>query len=165
MPRIETAEEALQAADLLRYAPEGSRGLSLRRAHSGFGRPDRAQFTADANRMVMLMVQIETRKGVESIDSISDVAGIDLLFVGPSDLSHSYGAGEAAQVEPAVDRVVRVGREKGIATGIHHSSLQYITRLAAHGMRFFSVNTEVGAIISSFSDMTAAVRACRKNDA
>ena len=162
VPRIETAGEAEQAADLLRYAPEGSRGLSLRRAHSGFGRPDRAQFTANANRNVMLMVQIETRNGVENIGSISDVAGIDVLFVGPSDLAHSYGAGDAGQVERAVERVVQTGKDKGIATGIHHSSLQYIAGLAREGMRFFSVNTEVGAIISSFSDMTAAVRACTK---
>jgi 2-keto-3-deoxy-L-rhamnonate aldolase RhmA len=163
VPRIETAGEAEQAADLLRYAPEGSRGLSLRRAHSGFGRPHPAQFTADANRNLMLMVQIETKKGVENIDSISDVTGIDVLFVGPSDLAHSYGAGDAAQVERAIDRVVQVGREKGIPTGIHHSSLPYITRLVAQGMRFFSVNTEVGAIIGSFSDMTAAVRVCGRS--
>jgi len=163
VPRVETAKDAEMAANLLRYAPEGSRGLSLRRAHSGFGRPNPAEFTADANRNAMLMVQIETKKGVENIDSISDVAGIDVLFVGPSDLAHSYGTGDAAQVERAIDRVVQVGREKGIATGIHHSSLPYITRLVAQGMRFFSVNTEVGAIISSFSDVTAAVRACARN--
>lgn len=159
VPRIETPEEAAQAADLLRYAPEGSRGLSLRRAHSGFGRPDLAQFTAEVNRTVMLMLQIETRRGVENLDTISDVPGIDLLFVGPSDLAHSYGTGNATEAERAIDRVVQVGRDKGIATGIHHSSLPYLTRLIESGMRFFSINTEVGALISSLSQTASAVRA------
>lgn len=159
VPRIETPEEAAQAADLLRYAPEGSRGVSLRRAHSGFSRPDPARFTAEANRNVMLMLQIETRLGVENIDAVSAVAGIDVLFVGPSDLAHSYGDGSAEKVERAIQRVVQVGRERGIATGIHHSSLPYIRRLIAAGMQFFSVNTEVGAMINSFSEAVAAVRA------
>ena len=111
----------------------------------------------------MLMVQIETKDGIENIDSISNVAGIDVLFVGPSDLAHSYGTVDAGEVERAIERVAQVGRAKGIATGIHHSSLPYITKLVGQGMRFFSVNTEVGAIISSFSDMTEAVRACGKS--
>ena len=158
VPRIETVEQVEKARDLIRYAPLGSRGLSLRRAHSGFSKPDPVQFTAQSNSNVMLMVQIETRQGVENIDAISNVEGIDVLFVGPSDLAHSYGNGDPAQVERAIERVVQVGKAKGIATGIHHSSLPYISRLAVEGMRFFSVNTEVGAIISTFTDMSTAIR-------
>jgi len=158
IPRIETAEQVEQAMKLIRYAPMGSRGISLRRAHSGFGRPEPVQFTTWANSNVMLMVQIETKLGVENIDTISDVEGIDVLFVGPSDLAHSYGNGDAAQVESAIERVVQVGKAKAIATGIHHSSLPYINRLIGDGMRFFSVNTEVGAMIRTFSEMTTAIR-------
>lgn len=158
VPRIESAQQAAQAVDLIRYAPLGSRGLSLRRAHSGFGRPDAAQFTAEANRNVMLLVQIETRAGVEQLDAICAVEGIDVLFVGPSDLAHSYGPGNAEQVDRAIERVAAAGKAAGIATGIHHSSLPYVTRLIGAGMRFISVDTEVGAIISSFRHMAAAVR-------
>jgi len=159
VPRIETAEEAAQAADLLRYAPEGSRGLSLRRAHTGFSRPDPARFTSETNRNIMLMLQIETRRGVENIDAISGVSGIDVLFIGPSDLGHSYGDGSTAEVERAIERVVQVGKERGIATGIHHSSLPYVRRLMAAGMQFFSLNTEVGVIVTSFSEAVEALRA------
>ena len=158
LPRIETREQVERALELLRYAPLGSRGLSLRRAHSGFVKHDSAEFTARANRSLLLMVQIETKHGVENIENICDGGGIDVLFVGPSDLAHSYGNRGAEYLEPAVDRVIRVGKEKSITSGIHHSNLAYVLRRIADGMRFVSVNTEVGAIISVFSDMSRALR-------
>ncbi|MBN1857238.1 MAG: hypothetical protein JW846_09855 [Dehalococcoidia bacterium] len=157
VPCIETAEQVEKARDLICYAPAGSRGLSLRRAHSGFGRPDPVVFTSLANSRVMLMVQIETKRGVENIDAVSDVEGIDVLFVGPSDLAHSYG-NDAARTEQAIERVVQVGKAKNIVTGIHHSNVPYIAGLIDKGMRFISVNTEVGAIISTFTNMTSAIR-------
>jgi 2-keto-3-deoxy-L-rhamnonate aldolase RhmA len=158
VPRIETPEEVEQASDLIRYAPSGSRGLSLRRAHSGFTKADPAVFTTEANSNVMLMVQIETKRAIENRDDISSVPGIDVLFVGPSDLAHSYGAGVGTQVEDAIEAVVAAGRARGIATGIHHSNVQYVTRLIKGGMRFMSINTEVGAIISSLAETSAAIR-------
>lgn len=164
VPRIETPEQVQEAVELTRYAPMGSRGLSLRRAQSGFTRPDPVQFTAEANRNVMLMIQIETKRGVENIDAISHVEGIDVLFVGPSDLAHSYGTSDAGQVDRAIERVVQAGKAKGITTGIHHSSLPYVTRLIGAGMRFISINTEVGAIIGSFRETTAAIRSGARTD-
>ena len=164
VPRIETVEQVEEALELIRYAPMGSRGLSLRRAHSGFGKPDPVQFTTRANSRVMLMVQIETKRGVENIDAISAVEGIDVLFVGPSDLAHSYENSDAGQIERAIERVVQVGKAKNIATGIHHSSLPYIASLIGKGMRFISVNTEVGAMISKFSEMTGAIRSGTRTD-
>jgi 2-keto-3-deoxy-L-rhamnonate aldolase RhmA len=158
VPRVESPEEVERCLELMRYAPAGSRGLSLRRAHSGFTKQDAFRFTSIANENVMLMVQIESRKGVESIDAISDVPGIDVLFIGPSDLSHSYGEGSTILVSQAIERVVETGNRKGIATGIHHSDLEVITDLLGRGMRFISCNTEVGAIINVFSKMEEAIR-------
>ena len=158
LPRIETREQVENALELIRYAPLGSRGLSLRRAHSGFVKHDPAEFTARANRSLLFVVQIETKRGIENIEDICDAGAIDVLFVGPSDLAHSYGNLADEQLEQAVERVIRVGKERGITTGIHHSNLSYVLRRIADGMRFVSVNTEVGAIISIFSDMSRAIR-------
>mgnify|MGYP006288209527 FL=1 len=158
IPRVETAAQVEAALDFMYYPPAGSRGLSLRRAHSGFGRPDPVEFTMNANNTIMLMIQIETRHGVENLDSICTVPGIDVLFVGPSDLARSYGDANSVDVQEAVHRVIRVGTAKGIATGIHHSDLSYINDLANEGMRFISINTEVGAIIGTFTRTAAAIR-------
>ena len=158
LPRIETREQVERALELIRYAPLGSRGLSLRRAHSGFVKHDPTEFTVRANRDLILMVQIETKRGVDNIEAICAGGGIDVLFVGPSDLAHSYGNLADERLAQAVERVIRVGKERGITTGIHHSDLSYVLRRIADGMRFVSVNTEVGAMISVFSDMSRAIR-------
>lgn len=158
VPRVESAKQVEQARDYMRYAPVGSRGLSLRRAHSGYSRPDPVELTAWANSNVMLMVQIETKKAVEDVYAVCSVPGIDVLFVGPSDLAQSYGYGDAAHVEKAVERVVQAGKTKGIATGIHHSNAEYVTRLVGQGMRFISLNTEVGAMIGAFSEAASTLR-------
>ncbi|MFW6056369.1 MAG: HpcH/HpaI aldolase family protein [Chloroflexota bacterium] len=158
VPRVETTAQVHAALDFMHYPPAGSRGLSLRRGHSGFGRPDPVEFTAHANESIMLMVQIETRRGVEDIDAICEVTGIDVLFVGPSDLNRSYGDVDPEDVQRAVRRVIEVGTARKIATGIHTSDVGYINRLVGEGMRFISINTEVGAIISTFSQTGAAIR-------
>lgn len=164
VPRVETREQVEAALDLMHYAPAGSRGLSIRRAHSGFTRQEPFQFTTEANRNVMLMVQIETRQGIENIEAISDTPGVDVLFVGPSDLAHSYGEVERETLDRAIARVIEVGKRKHIPTGIQHTSLPVITRLIEDGMRFISVNTEVGAIISVFSEAEAHIRSAAKTD-
>lgn len=158
VPRVESRAQAEQAVDLIRYSPLGSRGVSLRRPHSGFSRPDPAEFTAEANGNVRLLLQIESRRAIDNIDCISKVPGIDVLFVGPSDLAHSYGSTPPGQVEPAIQRVIEAGRDRSIVTGIHHSDVAYITGLMQAGMRFFSVDTEVGVIISSLSKTIATLR-------
>ncbi len=158
IPRVETVAEVEAALDFMYYPPAGSRGLSLRRAHTEFGRPDPVGFTRNANDTIMLMIQIETRRGVENLDSICTVPGIDVLFIGPSDLARSYGDANSEDVQKAVHNVIQVGKAKGIPTGIHHSDLAYIDTMISEGMRFISINTEVGAIIGTFSRTAAAIR-------
>ena len=158
VPRVETKQQVEECLDFMRYAPAGSRGLSLRRAHSGFTKQNAFQFTEAANDNVMLMVQIETERGVENIDSICEATGIDVLFVGPSDLTHSYGEDRADAVQQAIQRVIEVGKRNSIATGIHHADLDLVAGFVEQGMRFISGNTEVGAIISVFAQMEQTLR-------
>lgn len=158
LPRIESKEQVIKARDLINYAPEGSRGLSLRRAHSGFAKSDPFEYTVTANKNIVLMIQIETKTGVENIEAITDVGGIDVLFVGPSDLSHSYGTGRDADVEQAIHSVIEIGKKKAIFTGIHHSNVSMVAELVAKGMRFISINTEVGAMINELSGAANAIR-------
>ena len=158
VPRVETKRQVEECLDLMRYAPAGSRGLSLRRAHSGFTKQNAFQFTEVANENVMLMVQIETRRGVANIDSICEGSGIDVLFVGPSDLAHSYGEDCAEAVPQAIQRVIEVGKRNSIATGIHHADLDLVAGFVKQGMQFISGNTEVGAIISVFAQMEQTLR-------
>lgn len=90
-PSVETAEEARRIVDWCRYPPQGNRGAAPGTIRaSGFGIKAK-EYAATANDNVFLAVQIETVEGVRNAAEIAAVAGIDMIFVGPYDLSASAG--------------------------------------------------------------------------
>lgn len=92
VPNIRTADEARQVVAACRYGPDGVRGAAptLVRA-SAYGR-DLARYLESVNRDFLLIGQIESREGVDNIEDIAAVDGLDMLFIGPADLSASLGA-------------------------------------------------------------------------
>ena len=89
VPQVNTAEQAADVVRFARYAPEGSRGVGLARAH-GYGFRF-AEYVASANVDVSVIVQAEHRSAVENIGAIVKVPGVDAVLLGPYDLSASYG--------------------------------------------------------------------------
>jgi len=89
VPFVNTAEQARQAVRAGKYPPQGVRGFSFSRANN-WG-VDFARDAASANDETAVIVMIESKQGVENIDDIVAVEGIDAVFIGPYDLSGSYG--------------------------------------------------------------------------
>ena len=111
VPQVNTAEQAANVVRWARYAPEGSRGVGLARAH-GYGLRFR-EYLSDANREIAVIVQAEHSRAVENIDAIVRVPGIDAVLLGPYDLSASLGKMgqiDAPDVVAAIDRVTRACR-------------------------------------------------------
>lgn len=89
VPLVENAGQAQRAVAAAKYPPNGVRGFAYCRANGwGMGFEEYAE---NANTSVMVAVMIESRNAVENIDSILSVAGVDAVFIGPYDLSGSYG--------------------------------------------------------------------------
>lgn len=89
VPQVNTAEQAADVVRFARYAPAGSRGVGLARAH-GYGFRF-AEYVLSANDDVVVVVQAEHKTAVENIESIVRVPGVDCVLLGPYDLSASYG--------------------------------------------------------------------------
>ncbi|MCA9066581.1 MAG: 2,4-dihydroxyhept-2-ene-1,7-dioic acid aldolase, partial [Planctomycetaceae bacterium] len=89
VPQVNSAQQAADVVRYSRYAPEGSRGVGLARAHRyGFGF---AEYVASANDRIAVIVQAEHRTAVDNIADIVEVEGVDAVLLGPYDLSASYG--------------------------------------------------------------------------
>jgi 4-hydroxy-2-oxoheptanedioate aldolase len=122
IPYVQSAAEAEAAVAATRYAPQGIRGVSAATRATQFGRySDYAQV---ANDEIAVLVQVETQRGLDAIEEIAAVAGVDGIFIGPADLAASLGhmgnpqhADVVAAVEDAIRRVVRAGKPAGILTG------------------------------------------------
>lgn len=113
VPHICTAAEAELAVKSSRYFPEGMRSLNGGRP-AGFGKLDLPTYIQQANQEVMVIAMIEDREGVENLDAILSVPGLDMVLEGAADLSQSYGVPWQTSSEQVREAIAQ----------IHHKSLQ-----------------------------------------
>lgn len=117
VPWVNTKEEAEYAVRACKYPPEGLRGCGPRRA--AFFDPD---YLKTANDEILVIVQIETRKAISNIDDILSVQGIDACYIGPLDLSRSFGLDfpqwDNPQYVEAFDKVVAAAKKWGKPAGM-----------------------------------------------
>ncbi|REE07414.1 2,4-dihydroxyhept-2-enedioate aldolase [Paraburkholderia sp. BL27I4N3] len=121
IPMVETAEQARSIVAATRYAPDGVRGIAtMTRAARWTRIPD---YLKRAHEQLCVIPQIESVRGLENLEEIAAVPGVDALFIGPADLSASMGyiggAGHPdvlAEVERAIARIVAAGKPAGILT-------------------------------------------------
>lgn len=89
VPLVNTAAEAQAVVDACRYPPNGFRGAGFGAARAGGYGLDAADYRANIDDNLLIICQIETKQAVENIEEIAAVDGIDMLFIGPNDLSGS----------------------------------------------------------------------------
>lgn len=121
VPQVETPEQAAAAVAATKYAPQGMRSLAGSTAAGLWGRVPLAEFVATSNAATVTVLQVETRRGLEAVEEIARIPGIDVLFIGPTDLSTSLGhPGEMSHpdVQAAFSRVIQTGRTAGVPVGI-----------------------------------------------
>jgi 4-hydroxy-2-oxoheptanedioate aldolase len=138
VPHCMSVEEARQWVDWVRFPPLGKRGFDGAGADAEYALADEHQYLSRANDGVFLALQVEDRECVESVEEIAAVPGVDLLFVGPADLSLSYGVPlqfDHPLVQSAIDRVAGAARRAnkwwGIPTGSAEEAQSYIDRGAS----------------------------------
>lgn len=118
VPMVNTPEQAADVVKYARYAPQGSRGVGLARAH-GYGLTF-GDYVENANETVSVIVQAEHIDSVNNIEKIVQVEGIDAIQLGPYDLSASMGKmGQVddPEVVQAIDHVIKTCQDAGLAIG------------------------------------------------
>jgi len=143
IPMVNSREDAVNAVASCKYPPAGTRGMGPGRA-SLFG-IRMGEYLAIADSQVMVIAQAEHREAVEHIDEILSVPGIDVVFVGPFDLSCSMGLpGQVSHpdVEKAIETVLSAARRAGVTPGIFCMDAEGARRRAAQGFRFIAIGLE-----------------------
>lgn len=145
VPQIDTAEEAAQAVEYARYAPEGKRGLSP--MWTRIAGEDWNEVIKSANEETVLVVQMESKQAYENIDEIIEVPGIDVLMVGPLDLSATLGVitdTGAKQVQEIMEDVPKRLEGTGIVAATTLMEVAEIQEKIRWGYRFLNVGSVVG---------------------
>lgn len=160
VPMVETADQAAAMAAAVRYPPDGVRGLaaSMIRA-SGYNAV--TDYATTANDEICLIVQVESALAIENIDAIAGTEGVDVVFIGPADLSADMGfTGQmdapevTAAIKHAVSRITAAGKAAGIITygGGNYSYYRDI------GVTFLGLAADVTVIAGALRGLVAQTR-------
>jgi 4-hydroxy-2-oxoheptanedioate aldolase len=147
IPYVSTAEEAKAAVSYTRYPPVGVRGVAGTTRASRFGRVK--DYAKRAHEELCVLVQVETQEGLDNLDAIAAVEGIDGVFIGPADLHASLGhLGEIAnpKIMPMIDEAIRRIRKGGKAPGILTPNEDNARRQLKEGALFVAVGADVGLL-------------------
>lgn len=145
IPMVETAEQARRLVQATRYPPAGIRGVG-----SAIGRAGRWARTTDylreAEREICLLLQVESRAGLENVDAIAGTEGVDGVFIGPSDLSAALGhIGNPghAEVRRAIEGAIQTICGRGKAAGLLMADETMARHYLGKGAAFLAVGTDV----------------------
>ncbi|WP_274627035.1 HpcH/HpaI aldolase family protein [Arvimicrobium flavum] len=138
IPRVGNAAQAAALVKACRYPPLGERGVGPGRAGGyGYRIPD---YLARANAETVVAVQVETAEGLANAGEIAATEGVDVVFIGPGDLSVSIdaiGAAGAEKLGQAIETIIAATLAQGKAAGIFCKTPQDVARWAAKGASFF----------------------------
>jgi 2-keto-3-deoxy-L-rhamnonate aldolase RhmA len=143
-PFINSAEGAKRAADACKYPPAGLRGSGAGLATFRWPAPGGYYDFADKN--IMVVTNIEEIAAVENIDAIAETPGIDVLFIGTSDLSFSLGLRgrqDEPELQQAIDKIVRAAVRGGKAVGRPLVNGSQYQQFVDSGFTFFQAQTEL----------------------
>jgi 4-hydroxy-2-oxoheptanedioate aldolase len=145
-PMINTAEEAAAVVRYCRFPPDGERGAGGLTPHLGFG-VSRAQFLANVNSEILVGIQIETRAGVNNIESIVKVPGIDLVFVGPNDLHMSLGLpakfwSSHSEFLDSINKIIKACQAMELPYGTLCRNASSVKDRLADGFRFLGLGSD-----------------------
>jgi 4-hydroxy-2-oxoheptanedioate aldolase len=153
-PQVNDVSTAQIVATNAKYAPEGARGAARPRASLWGNRPE---YFSVANTETAVIIHCETKQCVENIDAIIAPAGIDVVFAGPQDLSHSYGVpGDANNplVQDAIATMLRAAQKRNIAAGVFVGSAEEAKKRIEQGFTYLIFGTDQSLLCNA---MKAAI--------
>jgi 4-hydroxy-2-oxoheptanedioate aldolase len=159
-PRIETAEEALLAASMLYYPPKGVRGMAKMTRASAFGKSIQDYIANQENNLVGI-IQIETISALKQIDAIASLDGVDILFVGPSDLSLAlgiFGQLNHADYQAAIRNVAQAAKKAGKAVGVLLQDVSEYEMYHQLGFRFLACGADSSFVARGADTMVKAMK-------
>jgi len=146
VPMTSTRSQAEEIVRFSKYTPLGQRGFGAQLGQTDYKPLKASEFMKEANENTLIVAQIETPEGIENIDSILEVEGIDVGLIGPNDLSFSMGIPDQMGSEiltKAVDKVVESAKKKGKASGIHIGNIEALKKWRAKGMRVLAYSIDI----------------------
>ena len=163
VPYVSTAEEAAEAVKWMLYPPDGMRGVASATRATSYGSFSE-QYLGEANDNVLTIVQIETVEAIENIEAIARTAHVDVLFIGPMDLSTNFGIQKQFDhplFRDAEKKVIAAAKNNGKAAGILLKDAAQVAGAVEDGYTFIALGSVAGAVAKGTKENAQAFTAHR----
>jgi len=152
VPETSTVAEVSHVIDSALYAPEGSRGYTASNRAAGYGNMDAAEYAKKANENVMTIVYCETMEAIKNLDEMLAVPNLDVLWMGPMDLSQALGVTgrpKHPKVVAAMDDIIARCKKAGIAAGTIAADAETTRDLLDRGVQLIGLSSDQAMIVKA----------------
>lgn len=161
LPGLETVEAVSQAIKTTKYAPKGRRGLSFTQRSAKYGKVDKDEYMSYSNEYLINVVHIENKLMAENIEKICALTGIDVIFIGPMDLSQSFGnPGNPSlpEIQATILNVIKVCNEYNRACGIFANTPDEVKKYKELGVRYFAFDSDIGFLLKGVNSVISSIK-------
>lgn len=160
IPQITTRAEAEAAIAYAKFYPQGERGVCRYVRAANYSSMDKFSYFQEANENLVIL-QLEGQKALQNMEEILSVPGIDIIFIGPYDLSQSLGlTGQVThpQVEEKMREIIAACKQQGIAVGTFSDTIENARKWREAGVQYLSYAADVGifyeACVAKYQELT-----------
>ncbi len=147
IPQITNKESAVKAVNSCYFYPRGNRGVCRFTRSAQYSHIPRNLYFSNANNEVLVILMIEGKEGIEKLEEILEVEGIDVIFIGPYDLSQSLGVPgqvESKIVKDAMRKAIEIAARKNVVVGTFADTLELAKEWMKLGVQYISYSIDTG---------------------
>ena len=164
IPRVESCEDLEKIRNWTKYAPEGDRGVAFGIGHTDYGdftKLDTREYVRQANEEILCIGQIETVKAVENLEDILTTDGLDVVFIGPYDLSTSMGiSGELDHplLLDAIKKVITLAQQHNVPLGCYVNNFESGEQWLKLGVQLIACGNDAFLLTCKFAEESEKFR-------
>lgn len=160
IPQIDCKQQVEEVIKLTKFAPAGERGVCRFVRAAGYASIDRQQYFREANDALVIL-QLEGKTAIDNLDEIITVPGIDIIFIGPYDLSQSLGVSGQVDhplVVAEMEKICAKCKQQGIVVGTFTDTLAAVERWKQAGVQYLSYSVDIGLYYDACAQLVGAMK-------
>lgn len=161
VPQVSTKDDAVKTVEAAKFFPQGSRGVCRFVRSAGYSSKNQNEYFKISNQETMVIVHIEGVEGINNLSEILTVKGLDIIFLGPYDLSQSCGVpGQVNHpiVIEKMEKSVNLSKKMNVAVGTFVDNIESAKKWLALGVQYISFSVDVGIFFNACSNIVKSLR-------
>ncbi|NHK31050.1 MAG: hypothetical protein FK730_06835 [Asgard group archaeon] len=161
LAKSEDPDELRKLIYTMKYPPLGTKGFGIRGVHTNYETLSIAKKMKHLNENSAIILLIESKKGIDNLEKLAKLPFVDVLYIGPNDLSISLGfIGEPnhQEVQKTINKVIQVAQKNNLAIGYYSTDIEILNFWKDKGIRFLFCGTEISLLLEAGKKIINSVK-------